>query len=813
VSEDLVLNEPRPGVSPLYAMGQLQRAVDAFAAAVDATGRARAEAKIAKWRQVIAGMRDGTVTVGSREPVVGTPGWVTLEVAHGGFATGRLLAENPPGDTEITKLAAMSAGVPGVTDRERLNLWFLGDPGQQELLAAVASGRYRVEVPEEAALPVVAWLLSHDQFEAALDLVAELRPWMHRLRFTPRLDAAPHPAGPVVRLVPAGAVAAALHDVRPRPQIAAMRATLNVWNPLFDQLLTLWCDTVDGDLPRLAELTAPATNEEAAVVGGWPCRRWPDDWTERRRTWLADYEHARRTHGLSGRHHHPKSNFTRLRLALEKCEARGSGLTGRDVGWIRRILANTISRWGSPGSELRSASREVHVQVANRPAHADLARVLAARLAAYPPEGGIASLADIGAPVGENESTLVPRGEPIPAHLLRKAARSLEAPVEELISEGIIGSAEVLAGVLPQITAQVLAAGIEDRVLAALYAQAYSAFRRRRSLLLLDLQHQVRFTELPWIAAVQPLRSRTTDGAAAARQVLTQVTEVALTNFPHTILPNPLVSEMASLAAQAELSLPLVQEVAADIFMGTFTMKWPTAAKAASASLAGTLYARYYDLPGPAAWVERTPKRPNDPQLPGKRAAEDFAALCVARSAEARAGIGRSHASYIAGNGAIIEQSQILTTHNLAVLVGALGLGDRFAVVAPDLAVRCFEWVIRRLGQQPPSWHSRLQAVKNAAYAWRQAIYFLSLCDQAGQDQAINRLRDAFRDVDSGLATRLSPAVDGLDHVVAGGRFSTDGTVPAPSRGRRFLGWSAGPHWVLGAAEQVRNGAAPAKAE
>ena len=56
---------------------------------------ARAETKIARWRSVIAGMAEGSLSVGSRTPVSGTPAWVTLEVAHGGFATGRLLAEAP----------------------------------------------------------------------------------------------------------------------------------------------------------------------------------------------------------------------------------------------------------------------------------------------------------------------------------------------------------------------------------------------------------------------------------------------------------------------------------------------------------------------------------------------------------------------------------------------------------------------------------------------------------------------------------------------------------------------------------------------
>ena len=88
----------------------------------------------------------------------------------------------------------------------------------------------------------------------------------------------------MVRVQAAGKVAAAMNAMRPRPQIAVMRETLGVWYPLFDRLVALWCDTVDGDLPRLA----PGSGTDRAVTGGWPCRRWPADWAERRRTWLAD---------------------------------------------------------------------------------------------------------------------------------------------------------------------------------------------------------------------------------------------------------------------------------------------------------------------------------------------------------------------------------------------------------------------------------------------------------------------------------------------------------------------------------------------
>ncbi len=780
--------------SPGYAMGQLQRAIESLAAQRDATGRAKAEAKIARWRSVLAGMADGTLTAGSRTPVAGTPAWVTLDVAHGGFATGAFLAETPLDADEQKLLDGLPADVPGDTGREHVNLWYLSDAGQQELRQLLASGQYRVDVPEHAALAVVARLVEHEQFEAALDLVSELRPWMDRLRFTPRPAAGPRPSGAVVRVQTAGAVAAALTGMTPRPQVAVMRETLAIWHPLFDRLLALWCDTVDGDLPRLADGKA-GEHGGATVTGGWPCRRWPDDWGERRRAWLADYARATRDHPLAGGHRAAKSNFARLRLALEACEQDSRSLSGREVGWIRRALANTITRHGAPGSAPRSALRAVQQEVVHRPAYVDLAEVAAARLGRFPADGGIPSLTGIGAAVAEGESARVPAGELIPSHLVAKASRALEAPAEELVEQGIIGSAEVLAAVVPQITAQVLAAGLDDPALSALYGQAYAAFRRRRSLLLLNLEHQVRFGELPWITALEKFLADGQDTATIGRQALTQVAFLAVTGFPQTLIPNPLISEMSTLAAEAGLTLPLVEEVAADIFMGTFTEKWAHAAAVAASSLEGTLYARYYDLPSPLAWVgPRGGRHPDVTRRWGKKTAEKFAALCAVRSAEARTGSGPG--SRAAVNGTVIEQGQILTSGNLAVLVDSLGLRDRVAALAPELAGRAFAWLVRSLRWQG-SLQAQLQAVKNAAYAWRQAIYFLSLCEAPAQAEAIARLRDQVQAVGGELPPGLGSAIDGLAYVVAGGRFDASGRAPGRGGGRRFLGWSGGPHWIL----------------
>ncbi len=722
-------------VNEEYAYGQLRRALRHAGA-----GSARA----ASWRAVLDGMADGTLTVGSRTPVADTPAWVTLEVLHGGFASGRYLAEAPLRQDETDVVRSLPDDAPGTTDRERLNLHYLTDEGQAVLLGALAAGTYRIDLPEDAALATVAWLLAHDRHAEALDLVAALRPLMHRLRMTPRFEAAPVSAGSVVKLASVGQVKASLRAVITPPAIDTMRTRL--WErPLYDRLVALWCETVEGDLPEL--------QDDGVVTGGWPCRVWPEDWTARRTALLAE------TEGVAA---HPRANFTRLRAALVACETDSRALTARDVGWVRRALANTIGKHGAPGSERRTALREAGLAIAARPTRAGLADAVACRLDVYPDDGGVPSVEPVAADVD---------GRRVPESLVVKVTRALEAPVEELVARNVITSGEVLAIVLPQITASLLAANIEDPALSALYAHTYAAFRRRRGLLLLDLATQVGFTELPWVAALEPLRAHRRDHAEAARKTLAQTTMLALTSFPQTILPNPLVSEFVTLAKQAGASLPLVEEIAADIFMGTFTTKFRDAAVVASRVMAGSLYARYYDLP--ETWPEETTNRW------GRKTAEGFAKACKDRAAEAH----RGRVSGVAANGTVLEQSQILTTHNLAVLADGLGLWDRLTPIAPDLAARALGWALHRTAVPTTDRHAALIAVKNAAYAWRQGIFFLSFCDTERQWTIVDELRPRL------AGTDLGPAVDGLAAVVAGYRFDADGKV---QNGQRWLGWGGG---------------------
>jgi hypothetical protein len=783
-------SDPKVTINYSYVVGQLTRALGAAENHADPAVRERAAEKVRKWHQIFEGVAGGALTVGSRTPVAGTPAWATLEVAHGGFATGSLMAGGALQPHEIELQGRLDAS--GVASgRTALNLFYLTDAGREELLQLVRSGCYRINVPEEGALPTVAWLLANGASDDAQRLLETIAPFFDRLRFFPVPNPRPIVAGTTVRLQPLGKTVEGLRATRQQPRVLAMNEALGIWAPLYDRVIALFLDTIDGPVPTLR------TNEkgdlvrrpdgQACVDGGWPCRVYPPGWATKAMSLLEEYARTRTSHSLCRKPEKKKENFARLRAFLHRAVTAPSTLTGRDVGMVRKILASFVTRHGAPGTERLATLRANQAEIASRPTHGALRAIVLHRLAPLPAEEGLQSVDAVAGPVTQDESEAlrVRAGSHMPASIVRKLRRSLEAPVEELVQQGVIPSAEVLGVVLPQMTSRIRAAGISDPDLRRLYSTIYAAFRRRRSLLLLNLEHQVRLEELPWVAAMNAFRR--TDAAAddAARESLRQVSLVAVTSYPQTILPNKFLQELRSLASAAKVDVPVVDELAADIFMGDFSEKFLRASQIAARLLSGTLYERYYGVPYDEVLRIADVRKAKY----GAPTSPAFAALCARL-----AGPDNTERWSVAKNGKIIEQEQILTTHNLAALFASMGLDGAIRGELPELARRCFVWVCRQQQLKRVEWKSQLQAVKNTAYAWRQMLFFLAV----GREPVGDFMRWAEEHFGSQTApfqALFAPAVRGMRHVVEGGRFDAAGV--SPNGGRRFLGWTTERHWVF----------------
>lgn len=782
-------NDSALSASAGYPMGQLRQSLETAMRADDLRVRQRARERATIWEQVLAGIGSGSLQIGSRTPVGDTPAWVTLEVAHGGIATGRYLAEGPIEDWE----QALLNGVPpefhsALSPRHRLNTWYLSDDGMVQLQQMLTAQTYEIDVPEAGALPVVAWLAGNGFDDRALDLVADLYPLIGRLRFYPRPTERGAAGGAFYSLQTAGDVAYYLRNRKPSDQLTAMVETLTVWHPLLDRLVSLWLQTVEGE---------------------WPCRRWPDSWSADRTRWLSDYEEAAATHQLSRRHSRPHSNFLVLREALERCPADSQALTGRDVGRVRVALTRTVERWGTPGSDRHTATRRAQAAMAALPTYPQMSAVLTERLSQYPSRAGLPELGPVLAPVTiDDDQTAVQ----VPEYLAKKTERALETPVADLVDRGVIGSAEILSIRMLDIFSRVAVSGIENRELQALDGAIYQAFRRRRPLLP-NLEDQVQIADLPWVHVLDRFRLPNPSLRATAEERLPKMAFLAISSFPHSVLTNLLILRFSVLASEAETDIPFIEGIAADNFSGTFTTEWRHAAhitaehlegtfttewrRAAyitAEHLEGTLYAKYYDLPPAATWASAAPYGGSLLERVklrwGKHGSEDFAALCHDRAREAAAGDG----SYVANKGAVIEQGQILTTHNLAPLVHQLGIAEQLAASAPGLVTQVFDWIIEEQTKSRDDWQATRHMLKNTAYAWRQAIYLLSLADEPTQQVVLGHMRHSWASGPDEWRSRFDPVLIGLEQISAGTRFDPAGQT---NGGRRFLGWSVGPHWML----------------
>jgi hypothetical protein len=767
-------NDPPDGFSPNpgYAEFQLAKALTVVEACADPEARERARGKVAAWGSVLKNILTGSVEYGTRAPLEGVPAWATLRVVTGGFATGELLAAGPLLEHEQQLLQKHVSEFPNA-GRSALNAWYLSEEGLADLRERLRSGCYEVEVPEEGALLVVAWLVAQNLPEQARALLEILSPWLSTLRFYPIAVSQPRQFGARVHVK---VVADALSDVRrirPNPLILAQKEAVEVWTPFYDRMIALALETVEGSVP---------------------CCHSSDQWRERARSLAKEYQHLRERHHLCKKPEQANGYFAQLRRFLSIHAETPKSLTARQVNQLRRILDQYVQKRGTPDSAQCRDQRLRQLQSTEGPTFHEIAAVVARRMADYSRSEGLDDIAHLTTSISERESAVfrIPAGTPVPSSVRRKVERCLNETIAVLVERGLITSAEALARVLPQMTSGLRASGIVDPALRQLYGAIYRAFRRRRSLLLTNLQKQVQIEELPWVAAIEAFRTKEFSGRDQSKQVLREVVLLTLRSFPYAILPNKLLQELGALAKAAELEIPFVEEVATDIFAGEFSAKFTQAAKVAATLLAGTVYETYYGIDNQRVRLlpdEQGKPKPSTWPMTARRPVSAFAQLCSDRSGvDLRGGTP-------AANGMLIEQQQILTTQNLATLFAALGLADELGRDLFYMAQECFKWICERFQIKSDNWHTGLITLKNCAYAWRQMIFFLSLLPRAGQTEFLGWAERHLAAQSEAFCSRFGPAFAGLRMAASG--HGLDGSVAEQSGARRFLGWSKERHWLL----------------
>lgn len=776
-----------PQLGSGYPAAQLARAL-AYAEAHDDV---QTQERVRRWTDALIGVLGGSIAPGERQPVANLPVWVTLEVVTGGFATGKALSAGPlrPHEQQLLNELGL-ADTP--SPRLALNRYFLSEVGLLRLADALKTSRYDIEVPEESALIVVAWLVEHGRAAEARELIGELASHLSELRFYPALTEAPRSSGTLVHLEDVGTISRALQSAGPNRRVLAQREAIEIWTPLYDRLIAVFLETVAGEAPvaQKDELGAwrRGPNGQFVIEGGWPCAHYPDGWRVRAAALMAEFGAAREQHRLCGRASRRNEVLAMLADNLGRALLHPDQLTGRDVGRIRLALARYVAVRGVPASDKAGRQRSCQWHHATAPTHQEIARhVVSRRLAVLRQNEGVDDIGELVADIepGAVSEGALRRGARVPPSVVRKLERCVRDSVDGLVKRGIVSSGEVLAQVLPQLTSGLRAAGIADRALRDLYAAHCRAFRRRRSLLLLDLQKQVQMEELPWVRSIDRHRSADLPAAELSKQVLAETSMLAMEAFPQAMLPNKLVREFGALARTANLNLPLTEELAADIFMGQFSPKFIDAVRTASDLLRGSLYALYYGIDYDqtvAALTADNRRASREPREP-----DALARICAERAGVAL-GTWRP-----AVNGQIIEQQLILTTHNLAALATVPGVKDVLADRCDDLARRCFDWVLAQLQLPEAGHHVALIRIKNAAYAWRQMVFFLS-CGAGSVEPFLRWADERMHEEPVEFRTRFWPALRGLARAAGN---SDEGENGGSSRTEVFLGWVEGRHWLM----------------
>ncbi len=728
-----------PGAERTSIVHQLRKAV---------TGTGE---RFKEWQRALGGLVDGSLRPSVRAPSEVTPPWLTHD------------AERAPLQHHEEAALAELHPAPNRPPRTVLNRFFLTPEGRAALDRMLEHGTFRVHVPEEAALLTAAWLVRQGEWKRASTLIETLVPYFDRARFYPVPDTRPLPAGAGVHRATVGEAVDSVRATRKRDAFEKMREAMLVWTPLYDRAVALFLETVEGERPHVQRTTQGAHMRDSrgglVVIGGWPCQRFAYDWRARARVLLNDYRVQRAVHTLCRKPDRPKENFARLRSYLEVCTADAAKLTPRDVGAIRRILATYSASHGAPDSVQRMATRAQQKYTSSLPLHSVVAGRVADALERHPRDAG---LVDLDAVLARAAG-----GRPLPDAIARKAMRCLEAPLEQLVERRVLASTEVIATMLPRLAARARASTIADVPLRRVVEATSRAFRGERA----------SFEQLPWIEALLPWIGSEAAEREAVRSALRQTVTTVLTTFPHQIIPNNFIRQLREVAARAEITIPLVDEILVDRWDGVFADAYLDAARVGARLLRESLYDHYYELPSTRIFAL-------DPA--------GFAALCAERA---------SRTGAPPQSGVVVEQAQILTTHNLAALFQEFGI-DHSTSLAP-LAERTFEWILWRLQRPQKDWRGQQTALKQTAAAWRQLVFLLSFLARERQTAFLDWSVERLELHPAEFQQRFEPVIAGLRASMAAERFDERGVHPA-SGGRRFLAFTAGTHWILPRAAPLR---------
>lgn len=669
--------------------------------------------------------------------------------------------------------------------RIRLNMSWLSQYGIESLQSLLKSRKYRVESAEESALLVIAWLVSRGKEEEATDLVFTLLPYFHLVRFYPRPASFPCEFGLKCSRRTVGEVR---DEIEGRSEgvvnNGAMKYGINKLvveklAPAYDALVSLIMSTCTH-VPGNTSLSSDSSDfllpfQKSPTSAQRRAFQAVDAKFEEIASEAAELRRGRDVRSKTLKQLGPKRNCGFLLSAARTFFGRGPRLPTDKMEHARKILVqiDTNPRRGlpltwKPGVSLKDLLTEAGAEQDCTQSSADEIRsVMLAKFRAEQrfyvrvdpsflskPWADLlmeridALRADRFSGLDDVEPLLVAcrkkeasrsglrEGAAVPSGTLRLLRLLQRGTVDELLAAGLVPSMETLADLAGPLIGAAKVQGVHrNEAFRTLYGATSAAFRKRRSLLLLNYETQVKFLELPWAEHLESFsrNKNFADRTDTLRELFCSYVRVCVRRWPHVMIPNKMVSALGDIAAAAKIKtqhgewMGLMAELAADIFMGGFVPKWGAHAAVSKKMLTGSLYDQYFrvSVEDSSIW-ERVQA--------GKAAdnVTEMEAFCL----PARKGVAWS----VASNGAYIERAMVFTTHNYAYLFEVLASLDRaFAQdELQEIAEACFASLSETLrpvtkdAKMP--WQSKLQRTKNVAYGWRQLVFIVSRLDKSGID-------------------------------------------------------------------------------
>ncbi|MEQ4921895.1 hypothetical protein [Proteus hauseri] len=726
--------------------------------------------KVQQWEDVLYQILQGQVDYGNRTPFADVPSWVTLEVAKGGFATGNWLAGGEITSDEQAQLDKLQIKVEQKNKRLALNSYYLTEEGMASLNAFLDNENYLITVPEEGVLLTLAWLVKHNALDHARKLLNIVSPWFSRLRFYPQVMELPVISSNTVRVQNLDITQYDLKRIKPNQRVLAQKEAVTIWHPFKVKMVALLSEIIQ-DL-HIISITSK--------------------WRQSAKDLIAEYSRLRQQYSLCRKPEKRNGDFAKLRMVIEQLSLDESELNPYQAPHIATLLHRHIEKYGQPYSKQCNEKSQKQQYDIQAPLHYTLSRVILNRLADLDINNGFDNKALAIESITDNEANKfnVPLHYPIPNSLVHKTMRSFNTTASQLIEQKLITSSEALGGIIPQITAGLRAGGILDIPLRHLYEKIYRAFKQRRSLLLLDLQHQVQLEELPWIATIDKFREKQISNKIVFTEALNEFLLLNLRYFPQTQLPNPLLQELSSLTSKIDSSIRWSEELAADIFMGMFSRKISNIlVNITNTPLPYSLYSQYYRIDYFQLKQElcdsliAANKQPDDPYATSR---------VILKWCENRANL--KFGSYSPTiNGCILEQFYVLTTHNLSTIFNDLMLAPKLQPFLLDMSKQCLKIISRNLQAPYRGYHASLIAIKQAAYTWRQLVFYLSYLSPEERQLFIEWAYNYIDTQSQYFKTLFMPIWQGLISVI---NTPDDHNYDDKPPHLIFYGWSE-KHWMM----------------